>query len=93
MTPILIRTYGNIRAHRNEWAINGEFLYMNVGGATASGTDVDVSLFVLASDAGYQLTPSLEVLAGARIVNVGNTIDFQAAALPTLEADKTWSIP
>ena len=84
---------GGARAHKNKWAISTEIIYVSVGSATSTGTDVDVDQWIIAGDVAYQVSPSLEVLGGARIVSIGNSIDFQAQLLPTLHQDKTWVDP
>lgn len=84
---------GGSRAYKNQWAITTELIYMKVGSATSTGTDVDVDQWIVAGDVGYQVAPSVEVLGGARIVSLGNSIDFQAPLLPTLHEKKTWVDP
>ena len=88
---------GALRAHKDRWAVTGEFLYVGLGATPTlpggNSVEVDVDQWLISGDMGYQLGTNFEVLGGARIVSLQNKLQFKGPLGVEVEADKTWVDP
>jgi hypothetical protein len=88
---------GALRAENETWSVTGDFIYMGLGksvhGPLGNAIDVDVDQTVFGADVGYKIRESTELLAGARIVNLGTKLHFFGPLNLETEDDKTWVDP
>jgi hypothetical protein len=85
---------GGLRAQNGSWIITGDLIYTGLGASVDQpAAEVDVDMWIVSGDAGYELMPGFEVLGGLRYVSVENKIAFQGPLRITAEAEKSWVDP
>ncbi len=83
---------GSFRAQKDDWAVMVDAIFMGLG-ASNERVDVDIDQVVLELDAAYRLTEVLEVLFGARYVDIDTDIEGRGPLRVRASAGDKWVDP
>lgn len=84
----------NYRLKKGHWAFNFDYIYLNVSPSSdVPPATVDLKQSIAELSVGYEVSPGLELLAGARYVDIDMNAIINIGPMPTITGTDDWIDP